>query len=140
MKAKLIVARPVTHPDLIVTNHLGVIDAAATHRKIQAVRNRIHQGEISAREAKSLLQIEAAAGTVIDHPAAYLLVGLGIAEPADAECKARCEAIEHRLPRIQAAADKLAKAQLTGDPTHDATNEQAEQAADKRRQRIKTAG
>lgn len=44
------------------------------------------------------------AGTVIDHPDAYKLVRLGVAEPADDECRERCGMTPERMKAAQAAA------------------------------------
>ena len=49
------------------------------------------------------------AGTVLDDPRAYLLVGCGVAEPADAECVARANKTSQEMASAQRKYEMFAK-------------------------------
>ena len=48
------------------------------------------------------------AGHVIDHPDAWMLIGLGVAIPADEECGRRAGLTEQQMAEAQYAAKRLA--------------------------------
>lgn len=126
MKVRIIRDADITHPDLMVTTKTGAFDRPATIAAIGELATKVHRGTITAREYQKRLRVRVAAGYVLEHKQAALLVGMGIAEPFDAEATAACSAIEHRLPTIQAAAAKLDRAQSTGERRYDASDEHAE--------------
>lgn len=63
--------------------------------------------------------VEAPAGTEIEHPDAWRLVRLGVAEPADDECATVANVPPEDLARRAAKYDKLAAGRATGDRTVD---------------------
>lgn len=64
-------------------------------------------GEISRAEISEILSRVAKAGEVIDHPKAYKLVQLGVAEPADNECQLRAQFTDAQITTAQLASEKL---------------------------------
>ena len=64
-------------------------------------------GEISRAEISEILSRVAKAGEVIDHPNAYKLVQLGVAEPADSECALRAKLTERQIVAAQLASESL---------------------------------
>jgi hypothetical protein len=126
MKVRIIRDADITHPDLIATTKTGALDQSATVARIGELRALVHRGTITPREYRKRLQVRVAAGYVLEHKQAALLVRMGVAEPFDAEAVAACSAIERRLPTIQAAAAKLDRAQSTGERRYDASDEQAD--------------
>lgn len=49
------------------------------------------------------------AGTLLDHPQAYVLVRMGVAEPADEECERRADRSPAQLAEAAHAAERTAK-------------------------------
>jgi hypothetical protein len=60
------------------------------------------------------------AGTVVDHPEAWRLVRMGVAEPVDDECREAANVSEERLKVLAAKYERLNKGMGTGDPRYDA--------------------
>lgn len=126
MEVRIIRDADITHPDLLVTTKTGAFDRPATIARIGELATQVHRGEISAREYQKRLRIRVAAGYVLKHKQGHLLVGMGVAEPFDQESIEACRAIERRLPAIQTAADKLDRAQATGERRYDASDANAD--------------
>jgi hypothetical protein len=136
MKCRLIRDELITHPDLKCWDD------------VHALGRQLHDGTITADQFNQRIRIAAPAGTIIDHPQAYLLVAMGRAEPCDEECKSRAAGImpeghgdfDFKLAAAFEAADRLDNAQITGDPKFDATPEQVELMKKAREERIAKAG
>lgn len=111
MKCKFLRDMEVTHPDL------------KSHADIRELANQFHSGQISQEQYRERMRITVKAGAVIDHPKAYQLVQMGVAEPVDQECKNRANIPERKFPDIFEAYDRLDSAQITGDPRFDASDE-----------------
>jgi hypothetical protein len=126
MKVRIIRDADITHPDLMVVTKTGAFDRPATIARIGELANKVHRGEISAREYQKRLRIRVAAGYVLEHKQAHLLVGMGIAEPFDQEATDVCRHLDSRLPAIQAAQAKLDRAQATGERRYDASDAAAD--------------
>ena len=135
MKCRLLRDELITHPDLTSWDDVHALGAA------------LHSGKITPEEFQKRIRVAAPAGTVIDHPQAWLLVAMGRAEPEDEECKRRAEGImpgdgdfDLKLNCAADAADRLDTAQITGDPKFDASPEQVEAMKQARADRIAKAG
>jgi hypothetical protein len=126
MEVRIIRDADITHPDLLVTTKTGAFDRQATIARIGELATLVHRGEITGREYQKRLRVRVAAGYVLRHKQGYLLVGMGIAEPYDKEAVAACSAIDSKLPIIQAAANKLDRAQATGERRYDASDANAD--------------
>jgi len=127
MKAKLIVEREITHPDI---------------KSIDDFKNLIHlqlSGKINGEEFRRRSRVVGTIGTVIDHPEAWRLVEMGIAEPVDQECIDRvCANKLAKLDRLKVRAERLEVAQATGIAALDATDEQVKEfKADRAKKRAK---
>lgn len=64
-------------------------------------------GELTRPQITEILSRVAPAGAVIDHPNAYKLVQLGVAEPADSECQLRAQFTDAQITNAQLASEKL---------------------------------
>ena len=64
------------------------------------------------------------AGTVIDHPQAWLLVRLGRAIPADDECRRAAAMTDEQMQEAQDFHERLCQGRATGDPLYDAPDPQ----------------
>lgn len=64
--------------------------------------------------------IKKPAGTVVEHPDAWRLVRMGVARPADEECRLAANVSEERLQVLAAKYERLNKGMGTGDPRYDA--------------------
>lgn len=122
MKAKLLRDELITHPDL------------KSHDDIKTLEHEIHSGQIGVEEYNRRRRAAVKAGTVIDHPQAWQLVAMGIAEPVDQECVNRAAlampgaiSLEMKIANAAEGMGRVESAQVTGDPRYDATDEQAEQ-------------
>ena len=105
MKAKLLFDKEITHPDLKSAEHL------------HAVIDKQRRGQLTKEAFRQATRVLAKAGHVIDHPEAWRLVEMGIAEPADQECvNAVDEAKLKKLHRLAAKAELLDVAQASGTP------------------------
>lgn len=134
MKCRLIREELVTHPDL------------KGWQDLRELCHQFHTGQITAEEYDKRRRITAPAGTVIDHPFAWMLVALGRAEPVDEECQRRASSampgvgdFDVKLVNAQEAADRLDNAQVTGDPQFDATADQAAKMKQQRAERLAAA-
>jgi hypothetical protein len=107
MKARLLRDEEITHPRL-----KSVADVVAWRKKLDLE-------EISPQEWRAGMFLQVKAGTVVDHPHAHRLVLMGMAEPYDQECKARCERLNVDVDLTAEAQDRVRQAQLTGDPAYD---------------------
>lgn len=121
MKCKLLRDELITHPDL------------KSFDDIKKLAELVHTGKISADEYDRRSRVTVKAGTVIDHPYAWQLVAMGMAEPYDQECKNRAESampgsipLELKIEAAVAGLQRTEDAQVIGDPAHDATPEQVE--------------
>ena len=136
MKAILLRDELITHPDL------------KSWDDVHDLADKFHKGEISPEEYEKRIRLAVKAGTVIDHPHAYMLVAMGRAEPVDEECKQRAAAImpqttggfEFALASAVVAADRLDTAQVTGDTRLDASEAQIAAMKKAREDRIAKAG
>ena len=135
MKAKLLRDELITHPDL------------KSHDDIKALDHLIHSGQIGPDEYLKRRRAAAKAGTVIDHPRAWELVTMGIAEPVDQECVNRAAmampgaiSLDAKIQNAAEGMDRLESAQVTGDPKIDATDEQAEQLKAAKVEQLAKAG
>ena len=72
-------------------------------------------GELSRQELSDQLKTVAEAGTIIDHPKAYMLVRLGVAEPADDECRLRADFTDTQIADAQIASERIENAQALSD-------------------------
>ena len=122
MKAKLFRDELITHPDL------------KSHDDIKALEHEIHSGQIGVEEYNRRRRAAVKAGTVIDHPQAWQLVAMGIAEPVDQECVNRAAlampgaiSLDAKIANAVEGMERLESGQVTGDPKVDATDAQAEQ-------------
>jgi hypothetical protein len=121
VKAKLIVEREITHPDLKSTDDLKRL----IHLQLS--------GQINGDEFRRRARVVGTVGTVIDHPDAWRLVEMGIAEPFDQECLDRVDANKlKKLERLAQRAEKLEYAQATGITALDATAEQVKEFKNER--------
>ncbi|MHC4877573.1 MAG: hypothetical protein ACYTGL_13840 [Planctomycetota bacterium] len=134
MKAKALLTREITHPDLLVKRKTGEIDEQATARNIATLMARYSAREISPQEYKDRFRLVVEKGHVIEHPLAYMLVGLGF-EPVDEECKkAAAEwGLLQQIDSNNEALIRLERSQGTGDRKFDLSN-----AAADRRQKTRT--
>jgi hypothetical protein len=122
MQAKLIRDAEITHPDL------------KTFDDIRDLAAKFHNGEIGPDEYRAKSRIEVKAGTIIDHPKAFWLVTMGLAEPVDEQCKkaAACRmaggqaTFDGNLAAAIEGAERMEKAQITGDPMHDLSDNEVE--------------
>jgi hypothetical protein len=71
---------------------------------MQAQLIRDMTGEVTAEHPEGLYP----AGTVITHPDAWKLIGLGVAIPGDEECRIRAGMTEQQMSAAQYAARRLA--------------------------------
>lgn len=60
----------------------------------------------SKRDAQSGRREPQPAGTIVDHPDAYRLVQMGVAEPFDDECRSKCNRTPERMQDAQAMAER----------------------------------
>ena len=126
MQVKFLRSSVITHPDLMVTSKTGVFDKPATIAAMQAVGARVHRGDITPAEFQNLTRLRVQEGHILEHRQAAWLVRLGVAEPYDQECIDACLQFDSQLPAIQAAQQRINRAQMTGQRSHDATDEQAD--------------
>lgn len=98
-------------------------------------------GEITREQKTNALKRLASPGFVIDHPNAFRLVQLGLAEPADDECRRRAGMTDKQIEAAQLAAEKVENGQaLPPELAHqNASDEEADAAKKTRRKRIKPA-
>jgi hypothetical protein len=136
MKCKLLRDELITHPDL------------KSWDDVHALGHELHSGKITPAEYEKRIRAAVPAGTVIDHPQAYMLVAMGRAEPVDEECKQRAASImpqaskgfDFALASAVVAADRLDTAQVTGDARFDASDAEVEAMKKAREDRIAKAG
>lgn len=99
-----------------LTRDQWVRDVKMTKADRHALVDRFLKGEMSRRELSDQLRRFAPAGTIIDHPAAFRLVQLGVAEPEDQEAKICSGFTESQIAAAQEASVRLERGMsLTGD-------------------------
>lgn len=111
MKARMLREEEITHPNL------------KTPADVTAWRAKLNREEITPQEWREGMFLRVKAGTVIDHPHAYKLCQMGMAEPHDQECLDRCNRLRLDLDAAAAGQDRIRNAQLTGDPRYDRSND-----------------
>ena len=121
MKVRFLRDEQIFHPDIVGR------DYAETLRNVATVRDQFNRGDLNGREMRERIWIWVNAGYVMDHPEAWRLVLIGMAEPVDEECMRKlgpevCANVDALLRKY----DKLRVAQLSGDPKLDASDKQAE--------------
>ena len=121
MKVRFNRDEQIFNPDIVGRDH------AETLRNVATVRDQFNRGELTGREMRERIWIWVKGGYVLDHPEAWRLVLIGMAEPVDEECMRKlgpdvCASVDSLLRKY----DKLRVAQLSGDPNLDATDKQAE--------------
>lgn len=107
MQAKMLRSEEITHPDL------------KSQADVVALRAQLDSGEITPQEWRARMFLRVPPGTVIDHPHAHQLVAMGMAEPHDKECHARCQRAGLNVTVLAEAQDRVREARLTGDPAFD---------------------
>jgi hypothetical protein len=135
MKARLIRSQEITHPDLMIMTG-GELDQAATLRARQVQMNLCASGKITSVEYKRRISIRAQEGHIVDHPAAWMLVRMGAAEPYDEECRQRCGLTAPKIEAALIAGERLNRAQLTGQRRYDAADGDAVRAQETRLGRL----
>lgn len=66
-------------------------------------------------------------GTEIEHPDAWRLVRMGVADPVDDECREAAGLTPEQIAERQARYEKLEAGRATGDPKFDAPTDTAEE-------------
>lgn len=74
--------------------------------------------------------VPAPAGTVIDDPDCWRLVMLGVAKPADDECREAAPLSDEEIAERARRYDRLDKGRATGDPRYDSEPEPGEGVAE----------
>ena len=114
-------------------------DEMVRNQKItKAERNALVQkliaGKITRKQMSEQLSQLAKAGTVIDHPRAFRLVQLGVAEPADNECTFAADMSDSKIAAAFESQTRTRTAQLL-DPASNGTKAGVKATAEKMKKR-----